>query len=86
MISQEQIAEWINHPITRIYAQRIEHIAAVNADIRHITVEKMDVNEVGASALARVNYSNGLLDAVNFDDVFELDAVQDEDEEVIRED
>ena len=76
MISQENLNEWFEHPVTQLYLSRLEQKAAQENSMEFVDVTTLSLEEIGAVGLAKANYASALRDATDIQAV--LGEVSDE--------
>lgn len=70
-IAQEQIDEWLDHPMTKLYKKILQAYAHQYSDVRQLNVEDSSIQEIGTTVFAMANYMQGIEDCLQFRDVFD---------------
>ena len=70
-ITAEDLHAWRENPVTKAYVARCREMSENAADVRNINPSQ-DLVEIGGAALAAMNYSVGIENAIDFEYVFNI--------------
>jgi hypothetical protein len=70
IVNKEQVIDWLEHPVTQKYVQKIHEVIHVEDGLTRFNIETMSISELGAATLAIANYIRGMEDAVDFNAIF----------------
>lgn len=74
VITEEMIAEWYGHPVTRLHRDKVKELIKDELDIRTIPIlETSTLEDLGVELVARANYVRGLEDALEAKQLLEVD-------------
>lgn len=74
VITEEMIAEWYSHPVTRLHRDKVKELIKDELDIRTVPIlETATLEDLGVELVARANYVRGLEDALEAKQLLEVD-------------
>lgn len=60
MITYEQYFDWVEHPMTQLYLQKLTAEAHVLYSMKETAFNTMSIQQMGEVTLARANYALGI--------------------------
>ena len=76
MATKEQVIDWLENPVTKIYMSRLARFKEAEESITTLDFHK-SIEDIGSDALAKLNYIGGIQDALDvrglFADELEVD-------------
>lgn len=64
-LNTQAVQEWLSHPVTTLFRTRLQLEAEAYQSLLQIDIVNNTLAEVGAEAIARMNYAKGLVEGFN---------------------